>query len=80
MRTTITLEPDVAALIERRRRSRGTSMKAEVNDLLRSGLAAADMPARTSEYRLPEFDLGEPLIPFDDVHGALAMAEGDDYK
>ncbi len=55
-------------------------MKAEVNDLLRSGLAAADMPARTSEYRLPEFDLGEPLIPFDDVHGALAMAEGDDYK
>ena len=79
MRTTLTLEPDVAAQIERRRRARGTSLKQEVNDLIRAGLSAETTPTST-DYRLPEFDVGELLIPIDDVHGALAIAEGDDYK
>ena len=79
MRTTLTLEPDVAAQIERRRRARGTSLKQEVNDLIRAGLSAETTPTSTG-YRLPEFDVGELLIPIDDVHGALAIAEGDDYK
>ncbi len=78
MRTTLTLDPDVASQIERRRRERGTSLKQEVNELLRSGLAA-DAP-EPSDYRLPTFEVGELLIPIDDVHGALAIAEGDDYK
>ena len=78
MRTTLTLEPDVASQIERRRRDRGTSMKEEVNELLRAGLAA-EAPEPT-DYRLPAFDVGELLIPIDDVHGALAIAEGDDYR
>jgi hypothetical protein len=80
MRTTLTLEPDVASQVERRRRDRGTSLKQEVNELIRAGLAAAETPPAATDYRLPEFDLGEILIPFDDVHGALAIAEGDDYK
>jgi hypothetical protein len=78
MRTTLTLEPDVASRIERRRRDRGTSMKEEVNELLRAGLAAES--PEPSDYRLPTFDVGELLIPIDDVHGALAIAEGDDYR
>jgi hypothetical protein len=81
MRTTLTLEPDVAARLEQRRRERQTSLKREVNDLLRAGLAAAEAPStQTSDYQLPVFDVGGLLIPIDDVHGALAIAEGDDYK
>ena len=78
MRTTITIEPDVASQIERRRRERGTSLKHEVNELLRAGLNARQAPP--AEYQLPEFELGETLVPIDDVHGALAIAEGDDYR
>jgi hypothetical protein len=80
MRTTLTLEPDVAAHLERRRRDRGTSLKEEVNELIRAGLAAAETSPAATGYHLPEFDVGDLLIPIDDVHGALAIAEGDDYK
>lgn len=80
MRTTLTLEPDVASQVERRRQDRGTSLKQEVNELIRAGLAAAETPPTATDYQLPEFDVGELLIPIDDVHGALAIAEGEDYK
>jgi hypothetical protein len=41
MRTTITLDPDVAALLDAVMRERGTSFKDAVNTALRAGLAAA---------------------------------------
>lgn len=81
MRTTLTLDPDVGAELERRRRERGTSLKQEVNELLRAGLRAADEPAERDEpYRLPVLDIGELLVPIDDLDYALRIAEGDDYK
>jgi hypothetical protein len=80
MRTTLTLDPDVAAEIGRRRRLHGTTLKDEVNGLLRTGLRASDETAeRGQPYRLPAFHMGESLIPLDDVQGALEIAEGDDY-
>jgi hypothetical protein len=80
MRTTLTLDPDVAVEIERRRREHGTSLKQEVNQLLRVGLRAVDEPKPAEPYRLPTFDLGKPRIPIDNLDYALRMAEGDDYK
>ncbi len=63
MRTTLTLDDDVAAAIERRRAGRGTRLRQEVNDLLRAGLAAAERTSTSSErYELPTFDPGRPLI------------------
>jgi len=53
MRTTLTLDDDVAAALERRRADRGTRLRQEVNELLRVGLAAADRPT---------FDPGRPLV------------------
>lgn len=79
MRTTLTLDPDVGAEVERRRRERGTSLKQEVNELLRVGLRASDRPA-SQPHRTPVFDVGEILVPIDSVHDALAIAEGEDYK
>jgi hypothetical protein len=81
MRTTLTLEPDVIAEIERRRRERGTSLKQEVNDLLRAGLRQAGRPPEPFRtYELPIVEAGEPLIPIDDVEEALRIAEGDDHR
>lgn len=64
MRTTLTLDDDVAAALARRRAERGTALRREVNELLRAGLAAASSPATDAEeaYELPTFDPGRALI------------------
>ena len=48
MRTTVTLDPDVASAIERRRRDEGRGLSEVVNDLIREGLQTR--PERT-EFR-----------------------------
>lgn len=40
MRTTVTLEPDVAALLKQRAQQQGTSFKETINAALRAGLGA----------------------------------------
>ena len=64
MRTTLTLDDDVAAALARRRAERGTGLRQEVNELLRAGLAASSQPPTGSEepYELPTFDPGRALI------------------
>lgn len=63
MRTTLTLDDDVAAALARRRAERGTGLRREINDLLRAGLAAVSQPgADAQSYELPTFDPGRALI------------------
>lgn len=64
MRTTLTLDDDVAAAIARRRTERGTGLRDEVNDLLRAGLLASGREDAESggSYELPTFDSGRVLI------------------
>ena len=51
MRTTVTLEPDVEALIKRSMRERDLSFKQAVNEAIRAGLAPPDRkPFRTRTY------------------------------
>lgn len=77
MRTTLTLDDDVAAAVERRRRAHDHSLKREVNDLIRLGLMHADEPAAEQpRFRVKPFDAGGLLIDIDDVSAALDMAEG----
>jgi hypothetical protein len=81
-RTTLTLDPDVAAELERRRRKRGTTLKAEVNDLLRAGLSRVSEPALQSKrFETTVLPLGKPLVEsFDDVAEVLALAEGEEHR
>lgn len=64
MRTTLTLDDDVAAALARRRAERGTGLRLEVNELLRAGLSATSRPeaGRGETYELPTFDPGRVLI------------------
>jgi hypothetical protein len=81
MRTTLTLDDDVAAAIEQRRRERRHSLKQEVNELIRVGLMHVDEPtAAGAGFRVEPLNIGECLVnDFDDVSALLAMAEGEDY-
>jgi len=78
MRTTLTLEPDVAAQLEQRRRDSHSSLKSEVNRLLRLGLehdrGSAGAEA-TEPFRVEPLDVGELLIDIDDVTAALDLIE-----
>ena len=49
MRTTVTLETDVAVRLERERRKRGVPFKEIVNRALRAGLDNLDAPQRRQE-------------------------------
>jgi hypothetical protein len=76
MRTTLTLDDDVVALLEQVRAQRKMSLKELVNDALRAGLADLCRPRRTPPFRTEVVSLGRCRFDdVDDVAGVLAMAE-----
>jgi hypothetical protein len=60
MRTTITLDPDNVARLEKLQKERDLSFKEAVNDVIRRGLNEAEKPFRPQQFKTPVFDLGEP--------------------
>ena len=80
MRTTLTLDDDVAARIEERCRRTGHSFKCVVNELLRAGLHAESAPAR-KPFRVEARDLGlRPGVNLDNIGELLEQIEGPAYK
>ncbi|HEX6136616.1 MAG TPA: ribbon-helix-helix protein, CopG family [Casimicrobiaceae bacterium] len=83
MRTTITLDKDVAAQIERLRRAKNRSLKEVINATLREGLkhTAAARDTRPVSPRTRSVDLGRCLLEnVDDVAEVLSIAEGESFK
>jgi hypothetical protein len=70
MRTTVTLDPDVAARLRALSRERGTSFKETLNTVLRRGLGEATGKERP--YKLTTHSLG--LRPGVDLDKALRLA------
>ena len=81
MRTTLTLDDDVAALLKRAAGKDKTSFKELVNQALRRGLAPlANQPLR-APFRTTGFDLGPSLVgSLDNVEEVLARVEGEDHR
>jgi hypothetical protein len=82
MRTTLTIDDDVAATLEALRRKRDTSFKDLINDALRRGLRDMNTPPKQRKpYRTPSVDLGTPRIPnIDNIAEVLAIIEGEAFK
>jgi hypothetical protein len=82
MRTTLTIDDDVAVRLERERRKRRVSLKAIVNDLLRTGLDTLGRPERNREqFRTTGFNLGPSLVgSLDNVEEVLSRTEGEDHR
>ncbi len=82
MRTTLTLDADVAATVQRMQRTRECTLKAIINEGLRRGLQEMEGPReRAAVYRTPSVDLGRCLVgSLDDVAEALALVEDEAFR
>jgi len=58
MRTTLTLDPDVAEQLERAVRHSGKGLKATVNEALRVGLRMAEKPSEPPPFKIGAFVRG----------------------
>jgi predicted anti-sigma-YlaC factor YlaD len=81
MRTTLTIDNDVAALLEKLRKARNAAQKDIVNEALRRGLREMDARARRrAVFRTRSVALGRVKIAtIDNVTEALASAEGEGF-
>lgn len=75
MRTTLTLDADVAALVRKVMRARGRSFKEVVNEAIRRGLAA---PERGGPYQTPTYKMGPARIPLDKALQLAAQMEDEE--
>jgi hypothetical protein len=83
MRTTLSLDKDVAAAIERLRKTRKISLKHVIDEALRRGLGQMASPAAATRrpFRTRAVSLGRCLVGnVDNVSEVLAVAEGKSSK
>lgn len=72
MRTTLTLEENVAARLRARARKKKLSFKQVVNEALRKGLQSAEEPRQTKPFRIKPFSMGvKPGIDYDKTNQLL---------
>jgi hypothetical protein len=82
MRTTLTIDDDVAIVLGRLRRQRDARLKDLINEALRRGLRdMAARPKRREPFQTRSVALGRVRIPgIDNIAEALAIAEGEGYR
>jgi hypothetical protein len=77
MRTTITIEPDVAARIREEMRRTGSSFKQVVNEMLRRAYVLGQRQPSAPPFKVKARALGErPGLNYDDVSELLEQLEG----
>ncbi len=80
MRTTLSLDDDVAALLKQTLAKSKKSLKQLVNEALRAGLKPVP-PKRTRRTRTRTWNGGQCLIgSITSVSDALAIAEGESFR
>ncbi|MGH7573322.1 MAG: CopG family transcriptional regulator [Gemmatimonadota bacterium] len=78
MRTTLTLDEDVAAKLRAEARASGRSFRDVVNDAIRQGLASRYVAESAEPFRVTTRDLGNlrPGLSLDDIGDLLERVEG----
>lgn len=82
MRTTLSIDDDVAILLQRIQKEKETTFKELVNEALRQGLERMSQPAlQKKPFRTRPEALGKCYFPnLDNTWEVLAEAEGESYK
>jgi metal-responsive CopG/Arc/MetJ family transcriptional regulator len=76
MRTTVKLDDDVAAVVNRMREERGIGLSEAVNDLARAGISnRGDRP----RFKQKTYDMGV-MIDVSNVQDAIEFLEGIDHR
>ncbi len=78
MRTTLTLDDDVAAKLRAEARASGRSFRDVVNDAIRQGLASRRVAESAEAFRVTARDLGNlrPGLSLDNIGELLERIEG----
>lgn len=78
MRTTLTLDDDVAAKLKAEARRTGLPFRDVVNDMIRRGLAGRRVTGRRQAFKIAPRDLGDlkPGISLDNVAEMIEQIEG----
>jgi hypothetical protein len=74
MRTTLTLDDDVAVTLKERALRARKTFKEVLNQTLRAGLAVGDAPPRVKRYRVKPASLGG-VLPGIDLDKALRLSD-----
>jgi hypothetical protein len=82
MRTTVTLDEDVAAKLRAEARRTGKPFKTVLNECLRVALASGRGRPRAASFRIDARDLGSlrPGLSLDNVAELLDIAEGPESR
>ena len=82
MRTTLTIDDDVAAELEQLRRTRDATLKDLINEALRRGLREiTSAPKRRKPFRTRSFHTGGVLVKsIDSTAELLAEIEGEAFR
>jgi hypothetical protein len=82
MRTTLTLDDDVAARLKAAVKKQRRPFKIVVNEVLRGGLEAMDRPTPIRKrFRTAGFNLGPSLVgSLDNIEEVLSRVEGEEHR
>ncbi len=81
IRTTVTLDDDVAARVKRESKRRGASFRDTLNDLLRAALLNADHKPRGRTLKIKPAHMGQiPGLNYDSVEALLEYGEGERHR
>ena len=81
MRTTLTLDDDVAILLKRLSEERRVSFRTLVNEALREGLRQLEAPVPQPAFRMEPVSVGRCLVGnLADIAEVLVLAEGDGFR
>ena len=82
MRTTLTLDDDVAARLQGEARRTGRPFKVVVNEYLRAGLAQRRAAKSGSPFRVNPVHMGAPVPgrSYDDIAALLEEIEGPEHR
>ena len=81
MRTTLTIDDDIAVLVEQEVRLSGDSFKGTINRLLRRGLTAEDRNAGRTPFVVTPLFMGvRPGQNYDNIEALLEELEGPGHR
>ena len=82
MRTTLTLDDDVAAKLKAEARRGGQSFRDIVNETLRRGLASQQATSQRRSFKVDARDLGslKPGLSLDNVSELIEQTEGSAFR